>query len=89
MTYQQRRSKIKRWGGGGGGGLKIKLEISSQSGKTSLRCAVTFFKKMGVGHAYNKRKLLIIVQKTKVGGGGHPIQKSESTERSPLPPIIK
>ena len=53
MTYQQRQSKIKRWGGGGRG-LKIKLEIPSQSGKTSLRCGVMFFKKMGVGHAYNK-----------------------------------
>ena len=37
--------------GWGCGGMKMKLEISSQSGKTSLRCVVTFFKKMGVGHA--------------------------------------
>ena len=37
----------------------IKLEIPSQSGKTSLRCGVMFFfffKKMGFGHAYNKIK---------------------------------
>ena len=29
---------------GGGGGLKIKLEIPSQSGKSSLRCGVMSFK---------------------------------------------
>ena len=48
----EQNKKVGGWGGAGW--LKIKLEIPSQSGKTSLRCGVTFFKKMGVGHAYNK-----------------------------------